>query len=113
LATLTEKYGQPLLGSRRAVYDLGDGWMLKVPYTWDGVTANYTEGSWGGENAEFMPLAECTVDDRNRHGLPLLRMRKVNPDHGIPSRELPEWVGWVDCQQVGVDDSGRLVAYDL
>lgn len=44
-----------------------------------------------------------------------LKMEKVTPllvGHH-PDSDLPDWVHWVDCAQVGYNDAGELIAYDL
>lgn len=41
------------------------------------------------------------------------RMEKVEPLEKVDYKNLPFWVGMVDCGQVGYDKTGKLVAYDL
>lgn len=41
------------------------------------------------------------------------RMEKVEPLEKVDYKNLPFWVGVVDCGQVGYDKTGKLVAYDL
>lgn len=48
-------------------------------------------------------------------GMDVLVMEKVDI-HGVSHlgyKDMPDWVGSVDCAQVGYDRNGRLVAYDL
>jgi hypothetical protein len=112
----------PYLGSgrHRSVYDLQDGWVLKLPYCATGVRANeeefdaYTKmiaagNVWGNYNPVY---AQCSL--LVFHGVLAVRMEKVEVDiYGRQdmTREYG-WIASVDCGQVGWTKDGRLVAFD-
>ena len=105
-------HGQPKIGTNRIVFCAEEN-VIKVPYSQEGVLANGREAGW--KNAGI-PLAEAELfqldpDD----GVWLLRMERIDPLTGTARNEadLPDWVGFVDCGQVGYNRAGELVAYDL
>ena len=104
-------YGEPECGRTRAVFDMGNGYVAKVPLDYDGMSASRNELSSFTTEDAFIPVAECYFSDKFEE--PILIMEKVNTKHGIKYSELPDWVGYVDCGQVGYDRKGNLVAYDL
>lgn len=112
----TQKYGVAQVGRTRAVFDRGDGYMIKVPLNGEGFMANRSERLTSESDDTFIPIAKCWEEDDNSipgEGISVLIMEKVTPIGNISYKELPNWVGYVDCAQVGHDRSGKLVAYDL
>jgi len=116
LPILTEfksRYGEPECGRTRAVFDMGNGYVIKVPIDYEGMMASSNEFSTFEMEDSFIPVAECYFSREFEQ--PLLIMEKVDtsrnrrPDY----KDLPNWVGFVDGGQVGYDSKGRLVAYDL
>lgn len=116
IRSYTEKYGVPEVGRTRAVFDMGDGHVIKVPLNGEGFMANRSEALTSASEDQFIPVAKCWQEDREEFpGGPVgvLIMEKVTPLEKVSYKELPDWVGYVDCGQVGYDKSGKLVAYDL
>ena len=112
----TKKYGVAQVGRTRAVFDRGDGYMIKVPLNGEGFMANWSESLTSESGDPFIPIAKCWQEDDNSipgEGINVLVMEKVTPIGNISYKDLPDWVGYVDCAQVGHDKSGKLVAYDL
>lgn len=114
----TRKYGEPMIGRTRAVFDRGDGYMLKVPLNGEGMMANSSEIMTYEANDSFIPVAECRIEtdySGSSDGIGVMVMEKVDiePVQNMSYNDLPDWVGYVDCAQVGYDKKGRLVAYDL
>jgi hypothetical protein len=108
----TARYGQPFVGTTRAVFEVNDYWVLKVPLSDDGYVANEREARW--TDHDFIPLAPCQKYFAMPSGILMLWMHSVTPvvlRHDDP--DYPEWGGFVDCCQVGWTRGGRLVAYDL
>lgn len=101
-------HGEPIgRGRTRLVFDRGDGYVLKVPLNWEGITDSYNESEW---SSEYIPVAKCHIEELGE--VPVLVMEKVS----IVQRdfkELPDWTMSVDCQQVGLNSKGQLVAFDL
>lgn len=93
----------------RAVYDRGDGYVVKVALNDEGFIANAAEANW---DSDYTPLAPCWFEWPDADGDAVLVMEKVVR---FPSRgeQLPDWTMSVDCAQVGYLTDGRLVAYDL
>ena len=111
-------------GCYRAVFELGDHDVLKVPLTPRGVEANEREaevfklGGFPLENDEVIEvkLAPCRLMDIN--GIEVLVMTRVRPVNEIRTQAgvqdvLPDWVALIDDEQVGYLPDGTLVAYDL
>lgn len=112
----TKKYGVAQVGRTRAVFDRGDGYMIKVPLNGEGFMANRSESLTSESGDPFIPIAKCWQEDDNSipgEGINVLVMEKVTPIGNVSYKDLPNWVGFVDCAQVGYDQSGKLVAYDL
>lgn len=114
----TKKYGQPLLGRTRAVFDRGDSYMVKVPMNGEDLMANQSEIMTYEAKDPYIPVAECRMETDYSvvpEGMPVLVMEKVDIESASKLRykDMPDWVGSVDCGQVGYDRKGRLVAYDL
>ena len=111
VADLIERYGQPELGTSRIVFDSSQGYVLKVPYSDEGLIANVRELGWCQPE---IPLARYElVFSAAGPQLPLLKMERV--ERVLPGRfgELPDWCQRVDGIQVGYTAAGELVAFDL
>ena len=112
-----KKYGEPLVGRTRAVFDRGDGYVVKVPINGEGFAANSREVITSEAEDPYTPVAECyhdTVYDASSEGISVLVMEKLSFE-GVPRgyNNLPDWVMSVDGGQVGYNKKGELVAYDL
>lgn len=111
----TKKYGKPWVGRTRAVFDRGDGYVIKVPINGEGYFSNSREVNGYQMEDPYIPVAECWHQDDysiTPKGVPTLIMEKV--EHcKLDYRDMPDWVGSVDCAQVGYNKKGELVAYDL
>lgn len=59
----------------------------------------------------MLPVAKCEMIESQ--GVEILRMERVKVIEDTNSEQLPSWVGYVDGQQVGYDQRGRIVAYDI
>lgn len=95
------------IGRTRTVY-LDADWVYKVPRNSEGYLANYLEARHYAKQttATYIPIAECYLIEND-----VLKMRRAQACFDDYD-SLPDWVGAVDCAQVGYVD-GRLVAYDL
>jgi len=105
--SLVEQYGDPWCGRTRATFDRGDGFVIKFSLDGEGAIATSNESKWADD---FIPLADCRmefIDD-----IPVLVMEKVEIVTAS-YQDMPDWVGYVDCGQVGRNSKGELVAYDL
>jgi hypothetical protein len=112
-----KKYGEPEVGRTRAVFDRGDGYVVKVPINGEGFSANDREVRTSEAEDPYTPVADCyhdTVYDASPKGVSILVMEKLTFE-GVPRsyKDLPDWVGAVDCAQVGYNKKGELVAFDL
>jgi hypothetical protein len=98
-------------GLSRKVYDLGK-LVVKIPKNSDGYFDNIFEREQFlriRRREDVIPFVNCyliTIDC-----VPLLFCEKI--EINIKGKELPDWVSWVDCQQVGINSRGQFVAYDL
>lgn len=95
-------------GRQRDVFRVGD-YVIKVPLNLDCVADNEHEAYMyrlSQREKGHHPMAKC----RMFAGL-LLIMEYVEPTRKSYN-ELPSWVGFVDCGQVGLTKDGSLVAYD-
>lgn len=112
-----KKYGEPEVGRTRAVFDRGDGYVIKVPINGEGFIANDREVKTAETENPYTPVAHCyhdTLYDVSSEGVSVLVMEKLSFE-GVPRsyKDLPDWVGAVDCAQVGYNKKGELVAFDL
>jgi hypothetical protein len=82
--------------------------VVKVPINDFGVLDNGRESTKWGKRAEMWPLARCRLFC---DGL-LLVMEAVKIDPERSFSDLPEWAGWIDCGQVGLNRKGEFVTYD-
>ena len=101
----------PRLGSgrHRTVFDMGDGYVLKLPWNFEGIYSNELEARTANDNhSSDICYARCELIDFL--GVPAVKMEKVDI---APRGKLPSWTSYVDCQQVGYTTDGRLVAYDF
>lgn len=92
--------------------------VVKVALDEEGCDANDFEASYSEEHGKdgFIPIADSRIEVWNApSGRPVavLVMERVTPYFSASYSEMPDWVGYVDCAQVGHDREGRLVAYDL
>lgn len=111
------KYGEPDVGRTRAVFDRGDGYVVKVPINGEGFAANHREVLTSEVEDPYTPVADChhdTVYDVSPEGVSVLVMEKLSFE-GVPKgySNLPDWVMSVDGGQVGYNKKGELVAFDL
>lgn len=103
-------YGNPIgVGRNRCVFRDGDN-VVKVPLNEYGVTDNEHEACYGESYLKgYLKYARChRVDEPS--GLPIVIMEYVKP--ASYKKSMPDWVSYVDCQQVGYNKDGELVAYD-
>lgn len=99
------------VGRHRAVFALpGERYVLKVPIVEMGYFDNSRENRLCRRDGWLLrkQMARCRL-------LPsgLLVMERVTEPHEHERRDFPDWVGGVDCGQVGYTQDGRLVAYDF
>jgi hypothetical protein len=108
---LRERYGNPKMGSSRATFDRGDGYLIKVALVPIGQNTNRREARVAADPSSEIPMAKCweeTID-----GIQVLVIEKVRIPEGLWGMNLPDWVEQVDFKQVGYNSKGELVAYDL
>lgn len=95
-------------GRTRAVFLLPGGrYVVKIPVDEMGYHDNWSEARQAKRDGWLYKhqVARCRL---MKNGW--LVMEYVKPATG---EELPDWVGSVDCGQVGWTRDGRLVAYDF
>jgi hypothetical protein len=95
----------------------GSNTVIKVPFSEEGQEASLNEAEAFQQFQKFpkicTPIAECSiVDFTATFGMELLVMERLF-EFPTVRIALPEWVGRVDCGQVGYNSQKRLVAYDL
>lgn len=113
-ATLRPAFDYSRLPSERGrtrIVHIDAEWVYKVPTSDEGAIANWREARLWEHNASrpddvYVRIAECYMLADGA-----LMMRRVEPCFDSYD-EMPDWVGAVDCAQVGYVD-GELVAYDL
>lgn len=103
-------------GRTRAVF-IKENSVVKVPLNGEGMLANSREISasyaYQEEPEERIPMA-ITAPGETKTGVAYAVAQRVTPLTGrVNYSELPDWVGAVDCAQVGYTKYGDLVAYDL
>lgn len=101
-----------IVGRTRVVFFLEDGAVVKVPFTEEGIAANRYEADVFNEEDPFIKMAKCNLEKVTENSPEILRMEKVTPIL-YWDKPAPDWVSFVDCQQVGINSKGDLVAYDL
>jgi hypothetical protein len=93
-------------GRNRICY-LHKGYVIKLPKNIEGLFDN------SYESRSFLikdyPKARCKLLKQS-----ILVMEYVRDyyDCGLESSNLPDWAGFVDCMQVGLNKKNELVAYD-
>lgn len=94
-------------GTQRRVYKHKD-FVIKVPLDWDGLNSNDKEARTYRSAVDGWLLsikhARCKL-----HHNGLLIMEYAEPAY---RKSLPRWTCYVDCQQVGYNHKGQVVAYD-
>ena len=107
-----------VIGRNRIVFMFAT-YVVKLPWTFDGIADNDWEGSVSNDPDE--PYSDWQVQYARTRihyegEIPVVFMERVRPLLGkdIVARfgYEPEWVSSVDCGQVGLNRAGRLVAYD-
>jgi hypothetical protein len=96
-------------GRNRIVYSLNDRFVIKIAKNSYGECNNYKEHKIFANNGKFgwdFPIAWCKLYRSNSLYLIMEKLKPANYDN------LPGWVSYVDCCQVGIDFKGNLVAYD-
>jgi hypothetical protein len=92
-------------GRHRKTYDVGNGYVAKVPTCEAGLHDNWHEAFVFKRDKDW-PYARCRMC-----GQYVLVMEKLDIDVGSRNN-LPRWTDWVDCAQVGYDSKRRLKIYD-
>lgn len=119
LKSLHERYAKRALycaeGRNRNTF-VFDSYVVKLPKTLDGIVDNDWEGSISN-SAESFNKPEYVQYPRtrlafSRDGIPVCIMERVEIPPWPGYDAYPDWVGSVDCGQVGYTKAGRLVAYD-
>lgn len=105
---VAEVLGMPIASGRnRTVFKSECGeWVYKLAHHVSGEIDNAYEAKCWAKGHEEAP--ECY--ETEIAGVPVLRMEFVAATSG---KDLPDWVDFIDCRQVGYTKDGRLVAYDL
>lgn len=124
LATYRKMYGEPLIGSTRAVFITSSGHVIKVPYSIEGEEANLIESRHAtvASNIPLTPteaLVEADLPDDvvaadDGRTLLIVQAVEVQPVPEGYSGHLPGWVAKLpDGEQIGWLADGSLVAFDL
>ena len=106
------------IGRNRIVF-ISDKYVVKLPWTNAGVADNDWEGSVSNiPDAPYNDYQVIYARTRLHYeaNIPVLFMERVEymntDDIKAKFGREPEWVGYVDCGQVGLSRTGKLVAYD-
>ena len=85
--------------------------VIKLPRNWFGENANMHELTPDGYLGDHRRYATTWKDEKlsTATGLLVIRMERVRP---VVRGKIPHWADYVDCQQVGRNSDGRIVAYD-
>jgi len=107
LTQLQLKYPIVGIGRNRVVFRDKD-WIFKVPCNTNGILDNENESSVFSfyRKNHLIKYARCKMC-----GPYVLVMEYVDID--ISLDEMPDWSMSIDCQQVGRDRQGHIVAYDF
>lgn len=107
LERLQSKYEIVGLGRNRVVFRDKD-WVFKVPCNTNGVLDNENESSvyHSYRKNHLIKYARCKMCSPY-----VLVMEYVDID--ISLNDMPDWAMSIDCQQVGRDRQGNIVAYDF
>ena len=109
-----ERFGSARGGGSKLAFIDSDGDVIKVPHHQSDEDClesevrtyqRYISGDPG-----IIPIAHCFLE--RYRGVLIERMELVTR-HDIPRDNYPEWVSEVDCEQVGYNRAGELVAFDL
>lgn len=104
-----------ILPSRTRVVFMENDTVVKVPITEEGMLdcGREKQASDRYENNpdDYIPIAH--VEGIEDGDIFYTRMEKVKPLERVDYKNLPFWVGMVDCGQVGYTKDNVLVAYDL
>lgn len=95
-------------GRNRQVFVIDEDLVIKIPRNEEGVHDNYWEESVYIRNKDDGIYAKCEVIHED--GIALLKMQRVKICSS--TENLPDWVKFIDCQQVGYTNDGQLVAFD-
>lgn len=96
-------------GRHRSVYRRGN-FVIKIPKNWDGLASNEREANIYQSTSKNGWLFGIRYAKCRLHISGLLIMEYVRPTDQFG--QLPSWTYHVDCQQVGYNSRGYLVAYD-
>lgn len=99
-------------GRNRRVYLLPSGKnVIKVPLNDDGIRDNCLEDHrFRLHRSKWYPLARCRLLDFAKY---YLIMEYTEPQYNLCElMKLHNWVGMVDCCQVGLTSKNKLVAFD-
>jgi len=91
-------------GRNRKVYQINSNQIIKVPKNIEGLGDNHREAILYSKHDENL-LAECSITSG---GLLIMELINVN----VSISDLPDWAGFFDCHQVGLDSNGNFKAYD-
>lgn len=103
-----KEYSVLATGRTRIVFLKNNHEVIKLPLNEEGLEAQYTEAQTYKKNKKRNIFAKCSLVHDN--DIPVLTMERVRPIMTI--KDPPEWVGFIDCEQVGYNSLGQLVAYD-
>lgn len=103
LKILKKKYGKPSCGRNRACF-YSKHCVIKFPLNMNGVIDNKWEASYKDSTCAKGKIVIFK-------GVELLIQEKLSYPKNF--KNLPDWVDFVDCMQVGYDKRGNLKAYDF
>lgn len=118
---ITNKYQRLGEGVTRVTYVKGDSkTVIKVPKEPYNVAANMGEVKFAKKPLHGIKVAKCSL--KMMMGVPVVEMERVEPlatptwsnDRVINklAQKYP-WICWVDCNQVGKNSKGEVVAFDV
>lgn len=105
-------------GRTRDCYFVSDDFVVKVPLDDDGCFDNERESRIYKIHSEQIKQ-NCHYDGDPHYAkcqleyiwsIPILFMERVRIP--VSYKGLPNWIGFIDCMQVGYNKQGKLVAYD-
>lgn len=107
VAKLSKKYGEAHCGRNRATF-IGKNYVFKIARNGCGEIDNWYEARVKSE--EYCKGRIIEIDE-----VRVLVQEKVIPYYqaGVKAKDLPDWVDFIDCAQVGFDRKGVLKAYDF
>lgn len=111
LMDLYEEYGTPSVGRTRAVFDRGDGHVIKLAVNDEGFIANAREVTTSNMDDAYTPVARSAFWDIDDNNSIVIAEKLVIAK--LDYNAMPDWVMSVDGGQVGYNSAGELVAYDL